>query len=79
MEQGDWNNNKIGDVCECYADYNYDKRIDGSDFLILKQEFGRNDCQVNSCQADCNGDGIVNTSDLDILKAQPNRKVCPEL
>jgi lysophospholipase L1-like esterase len=79
MEQGDWNNNRIGDVCECYADYNYDKRIDGSDFLILKQEFGRNDCQVNSCQADCNGDGIVNTSDLDILKAQPNRKVCPEL
>jgi hypothetical protein len=77
MEQSDWNQNGIGDVCECYADCNCDKIINSADLLILKQEFDRNDCENNLCQADCNANGKVDFSDLKIMKVQYFRDDCP--
>ena len=76
MEQGDWNANGRGDVYECYGDCNCDGRVDELDTLLLKQELGRNDCNINSCKADCNDDGKVNSINSDIIRTQFSRSDC---
>ena len=42
MHQEDYNGNGVGDVCECYGDFNLDGDCDGSDAAIFKNTFGRN-------------------------------------
>ncbi len=73
MEQGDCNENSIGDACECYADVNCSTKVDLSDLVIMKGEF----LQPCPCQADCNGDNQVNLGDLVIMKTQFLRSDCP--
>ena len=48
MYQGDSNGNGIGDVCECYADFNCHRKVNINDFVIMKAQYFRNDCPV--CQ-----------------------------
>ncbi len=73
LEQGDCNDNGIGDACECYADVNCSTKVDLSDLVIMKGEF----LQTCPCQADCNGDNQVNLGDLVIMKSQFLRSGCP--
>jgi hypothetical protein len=80
--QGDWNGNGCGDVCECYADGSGasgvpDGNINASDFGILKQDWGRDDCAVSICQGDFNEDDLVNTWDNRILNLQWGLNDCP--
>ena len=44
--QGDFNNNGIGDVCECYADIDGDGKVYPSDVMILFMEWKKTDCPV---------------------------------
>ncbi len=75
-EQGDINNNGIGDVCECYADCDNSTRVDIFDLAVMKNDYSRNDCAVTPCDADCNDDGKVDIFDLSIMKNQYNRTGC---
>ena len=82
MEQGDCNENGIGDVCECYADgYGSlgvpDGKVTIWDFIIWKEEFGRIDCNENTCQADYNEDGKVTVWDFVVFKHEFGRIDCP--
>ena len=77
MEQGDWNENGIGDVCECYADFNDDGKVSIWDFIRIKREFGIMDCsEENPCQADANEDGRVTIIDLIIFKIEFGKSNC---
>jgi len=83
MEQGDYNDNGCGDVCECYMDCDNggagDGKVIGSDLGVLKGEYGRFDCsELDPCYADGNEDGKVNGSDLGLLKNEYGRFDCPE-
>ena len=75
MEQGDWNQNGVGDVCECYADFNEDGRVDMSDIRIMRTEFYLN-CRITSCQTDIDGSEIVDFDDLLILRQNFGRTNC---
>jgi hypothetical protein len=80
MEQGDCNENGVGDAGECYANFNYptDLKVNISGLSELKEEFGRIDCSESMpCNADGNGDGKVNSSDLSLLKNEYGRIDCP--
>ena len=77
MLQEDFNDNGIGDACECYADCNCDTKIDLGDLVIMRGEFSRTDCEMSYCYADCNGDNKVDLSDLVIIKTQFLRTDCP--
>jgi len=82
MAQGDCNSNGFGDVCECYMDCNNsgagDGKVTGSDLAVLKQEYGRFDCNpLTPCQSDGNEDGKVTGSDLSLLKNEYGRFDCP--
>jgi len=80
LEQGDCNANGCGDVCECYANYNYptDLKVTGIDLNALKQEYGRFDCsEGNPCCADGNEDGKVTGADLILFKNEYGRLDCP--
>lgn len=81
MGQMDCNENGIGDVCECYANFDYpaNLKVSVSDLVILKQEYGLIDCEQNPCRADGNGDGKVNTQDIALLKNEYGRLDCPPL
>ncbi len=72
MDQGDFNGNGIGDVCECYADCNCDTKVDLSDLVLMKTEF-----MQTPVYADCNDDGTVDLSDLVIMKNEFLRQSCP--
>lgn len=75
--QDDCNSNGTGDVCECYADINGDTKVNLADLVIMKGEFLRDDCAINSCCADCNLDHQVNLLDLMIIKTQFLKTNCP--
>jgi len=78
--QGDFNNNGIGDVCECYANYNYptDFKVTVADLYVLKEEYGRGDCDdPDPCYADGNEDGKVTVVDLMLFKNEYGRFDCP--
>ena len=77
IEQGDCNNNEIGDVCECYADSNEDGTVSVWDYIIYKQEFGRSCSEGDPCQADYNEDGTVTVWDYIIFKQDFGRFGCP--
>jgi hypothetical protein len=82
LTPGDGNSNGVGDVCECYANFNYppDIKVNLSDLGILKGDYGRNDCsELNLCLADGNGDGKVNLQDLGLLKNEYGRQDCPAI
>lgn len=81
MEQGDFNDNGIGDVCECYANFDStDQRVNVSDLGKYKLEYGNIDCsEIDPCQADGNKDGKVNSQDLGLLKNEYGRIDCPAL
>ncbi len=68
----------VGDDA-CEPDINSDGRVNVSDLLVMKGEFGRIDCNDpgQSCTADINGDGRVNVSDLLIMKGEFGRIDCP--
>jgi hypothetical protein len=76
MSQKDLNNNGVGEACECYADFNYDAKIDLADIVKIKPEYLTLDCNANSCETDANYDNKVNISDLLILRAQFMRTNC---
>jgi hypothetical protein len=76
MKQEDYNNNSIGDACECYADFNNDGKVILSELLVLKSEFGKTNCATEGCRADFNGDKKVSLSDLMILKREFGRTNC---
>jgi peptidyl-prolyl cis-trans isomerase A (cyclophilin A) len=46
------------------GDYNFDGKVDGSDFLVWQKSLG----STTQAEADGNGDGVVNAADLDIWK-----------
>ena len=75
--QEDFNENTIGDVCECYADLDGDTEVGLFDLIILKNQYGRADCTINPCVADIDGDGEVGLFDLIIGKTQYGRSNCP--
>ncbi len=80
--QGNWNGNDCGDVCECYADITGsegvpDGRVTTRDYGILREEFGR-DCVLNPpCLTDFNEDGRVTTKDYGTLRHEFGRGDCP--
>jgi hypothetical protein len=41
---GDFNDNGIGDACECYYDINKDGNVSAPDFSVEKWEYGRINC-----------------------------------
>ena len=69
--------NGIGDACECYANLDDDIEVGLFDLIIMKNEYGRDDCNQNPCQADCDGDEAVGLFDLIIMKNQYGRNDCP--
>ena len=75
--QEDCNSNGIGDVCECYANLDDDLEIGLFDLIVIKTEYGRDDCAQNPCQADIDGDGEVGLLDLIIMKTQYGKSDCP--
>ena len=78
LEQGDWNDNDIGDVCECYADLDSDGLVYPGDAMIMLEEWGREDCLTNPpCEADIDGDGLVYPSDAMIMLEQWGKEDCP--
>ena len=83
LAQGDCNGNGSGDVCECYANFNYptDLKVNASDLGVYKLEYGRIDCKTTQppCQADGNNDGKVNAQDLGLFKNEYGRIDCPVL
>ena len=83
LAQGDCNGNTVGDVCECYANFNYptDLKVNASDLGKYKLEYGRIDCKTvpPPCEADGNNDGKVNASDLGLFKNEYGRIDCPAL
>jgi len=70
-----------GDVCECYANFNYptDLKVNASDLGVFKLEYGRIDCHTvpPPCRADGNDDGKVNAQDLGLFKNEYGRIDCP--
>ena len=52
----------------CLADCNGDEKVCLADVVIMKQEFLREDCDINPCQADCNGDNKVDLIDLSVMR-----------
>ena len=77
MEQGDYNDNSVGDACECYANLDTDQEVGLFDLIITKDEYSRDDCNINPCQADIDGDGEVGLFDITIMKMQYAQKGCP--
>ncbi len=77
MDQEDWNNNGIGDACECYADIDSDGYVGFSDLVQMKIEFNSSGCTPETCQADIDEDGSVGFSDLIIIKVQFGKTGCP--
>ncbi|KPJ58569.1 MAG: hypothetical protein AMJ42_03025, partial [Deltaproteobacteria bacterium DG_8] len=78
-EQGDYNENYIGDACECYANLISDGTINSADLLDLQQSpcFGKTILANPGCQEyDLNGDGRVSTWDYIILKLHYGRDDC---
>ena len=77
LEQGDCNSNSIGDACECYADFDCDRKVNIADLIVIKKEYLRSDCDnQDPCYADCNEDGKVHIDDLMIMKYQYLRNDC---
>jgi len=69
MNQEDGDENGIGDVCECEADFTCDMDVDGTDVLQFKGDYGRNvygdPCTPSDpCNGDFNCDQDVDGSDL---------------
>ena len=77
LEQGDYNENNIGDACECYANLDNDQEVGLFDLIIIKNEYGRSDCDTNICESDIDEDGEVGLFDLIIMKSQYGRNDCP--
>ncbi len=80
MEQGDYNGNGCGDVCECLGDTNDDGDVDGSDAFHFKdEEWGRADCALlDPCIHDYSCDGDVDGSDAFMFKENFGREDCPD-
>ena len=78
LEQRDWNDNTIGDACECYADLDGNGLVYPGDAMMMIAEWGREDCLTNPpCEADIDGDGLVYPSDAMIMLEQWGREDCP--
>ena len=77
MNQEDFNDNGIGDVCECYADYNNDHKVTGADKALATIEYGKCCSEANPCQADGNQDGKVTGADKLLLTIEYGRYDCP--
>ena len=78
MNQGDFNENGIGDACECHADFDNDGCVYPSDISVFLGEYGRTDCITNPpCEADVDGDGNVYPSDLSIFLEEYGKEDCP--
>ena len=88
-EQGDINENGVGDACECYADWNNDGIVSTPDLDLFEAEYYQTPCDPTAsnpvppapgcCRADANNDGIVSTPDLDLFEAQYYHYGCPDL
>lgn len=76
MDQEDYNSNGIGDVCNCYSDFNEDGKVTVQDYSLMINEYSRYDCDENPCLADANHDGKVNILDLSLLKREFSRHDC---
>jgi len=61
---------------DCPADYNDDGKVDGLDFIIFRNEWGRTDCLSVGCEGDMNSDGKVDGLDFIIFRNDWG-KVCP--
>lgn len=66
-----------GSSCDnCLADFNNDTKVGILDLVMMKSEYGRNDCDLNFCQSDLNSDGRVGILDLLIIKTEYTRVNC---
>ena len=63
-------------MCECYADFDYNTKVDLADVIKMKQGFPTNNCDIDNCQTDANNDNKVNISDFVILRAQFMKTNC---
>jgi len=63
-------------VPECPADYNDDGKVDGLDFIIFRNQWGRTDCLSVGCEGDMNSDGKVDGLDFIIFRNNWG-KICP--
>jgi hypothetical protein len=55
-------------ILKCPADYNDDSKVDGLDFIIFRNEWGRDDCDIAECECDMNCDGKVDGLDFIIFR-----------
>ena len=60
----------------CESDFDFDWDVDGQDFFIFIQNYGREDC-VGDCLADFDYDGIVGLYELPIFSEQFGETFCP--
>ena len=58
------------------GDFNEDCRVDGLDFIIFRNEWGRTDCLSVGCEGDMNSDGKVDGLDFIIFRNNWG-KICP--
>jgi hypothetical protein len=61
---------------DCEGDFNEDSKVDGLDFIMLRNEWGMTDCLTNSCGCDMNEDGKVDGLDFIIFRNNWG-EVCP--
>jgi hypothetical protein len=94
MEQGDINENGVGDACECYADFNGDGIVSSPDLDVFEAEYYQTPGVRTATNpvppapgcycADANNDGIVSTPDYDLFEAAyyqlcPYSNPCPNV
>jgi Dockerin type I domain len=66
----------VNDACE--SDLHVDNIVNGTDVLVIREEWLKNDCNAPGvwCKADINGDGIVNGTDVLFIKEDWLRTDC---
>ena len=86
LEQSDYNNNGIGDVCDCEGNFDCDEDCDGTDAALFKENFGRSEfdrpcSEVDICNGDIDCDGDVDGGDAAIFRSDFGRSTintpCP--
>ena len=74
-DQGNWDESNWDVACK--GDLDLDGKVDGSDFLLFRDDWGRTDCSSAGCVGDLDGDGKVDGSDFLIFRDNWGN-VCPQ-
>ena len=69
----------VGDISECWADFDGDGDVDGVDLAIISGEIGNMNCsQVNPCACDMDSDGDVDEIDVLFTAEDLGRTECDQ-